>query len=173
MPRELLRSLSRSARQLRNAWYARPFSRVFADPRLWSLQRRLSARAFGVGLAICFVPLPVHLPLALALAMALRINVPMLVATVFIVNPLTAVPIYLAAFTVGCWLTGTPVTSFAFELSFDWLQHGLGPVWKPFLTGCLVCGAGCGLIGGFVFDRVWMWRVRQRYRARGGGSNVG
>lgn len=119
------------------------------------------------------MPLPIHVPLALALAMALRVSLPTLVATVFVVNPLTVVPLYAMAFTVGCWLTGTVPTDFAFELSFAWLQDGLGPVWKPFLIGCLACAVILGIAGTLALDRLWKWRVRQRYRARVGGSNPG
>lgn len=165
--------MSHSVQRLQGQWYARPFARAFADPRLWSLQRRSSTRAFGVGLAICFIPLPVHVPLALTLAMVLRVNLPTLVATVFLVNPVTVVPLYAMAFTIGCWLTGTAVTEFTFELSFAWLQDGLGPIWKPFLSGCLACAACFGITGTLVLDRLWKWRVRQKYRTRTGGSNPG
>lgn len=170
MLRNTIRQLGRRAQSLRDTWFARPFARVFVDPRLWSLQRRSITAAFGVGLLICFVPLPVHIPLALLLAMLLRLNVPVLLGTVFIVNPLTVVPIYYLAYVTGRTLLGQAPGEFRFELGWDWLQSGLGPIWKPFLLGCVVCGVVVGLVGWLLLDRIWRWRVQQKYRARGGRS---
>lgn len=124
-----------------------------------------------MGLGICFIPLPVHIPLAFMLAMLLRLNVPTLLGTVFIVNPLTVVPIYYLAYLTGRTLLGQSPGEFTFELSWDWLQNGLGPVWKPFLLGCVTCGVAFGVTGWLVLDRVWQWRVRKQYRTRGGRLN--
>lgn len=124
-----------------------------------------------MGLAICFVPLPVHIPLAVALAMLLRLNVPTLLGTVFVVNPLTIVPIYFFAYVTGRTLLGETPGDFRFELSWEWLQIGLGPVWKPFLLGCLTCSIVFGLAGWLVMNRLWLWRVRKKYRNRGRATN--
>ncbi|MEJ0040579.1 MAG: DUF2062 domain-containing protein [Gammaproteobacteria bacterium] len=137
------------------------------NPRLWSLQRRSVTSAFGLGLAICFIPLPVHLPLAVLIAIALQINVATLVGTVFLVNPFTVVPVFYTAYRVGSAALRVPVENFHFQLSFNWLQYGLGPVWKPFLLGCLICSIVAGLTGRIGLDLFWRWQVRrQRYRSR-------
>jgi uncharacterized protein (DUF2062 family) len=148
----------------------RIFGSRLADPRLWSLQRRAVTSAFGAGLAICFVPLPVHVPLAVLIAMVWRINIPAIVATVFLLNPLTAVPVYYLAYRVGTALIGAPPQGFAFELTWDWLRYGLGPVWKPFLLGCVVSAATVGVLGWLSLEWLWRWRVRNRYRTRTGAS---
>jgi uncharacterized protein (DUF2062 family) len=166
MPRETLKKLARQTQQVRDRWYARPFDRLLGDARLWSLQRRSVTLAFGAGLAICFVPLPVHVPLALLLAMLLRANLPTLVATTFLVNPFTALPAYFMAYSVGCMLLGTPPGQFQLELSWQWLQTGLGPLWQPLLVGCLSCAVIFGIGGALVLDRIWLWRVREKYRSR-------
>jgi uncharacterized protein (DUF2062 family) len=171
MPRNVIRQLGQYAQRTRDHWYARPFTHIFTDSRLWSLQRRNVTAAFGAGLAICFVPLPIHVPLALMTAMLWRLNVPTLVATVFLVNPLTALPTFYLAYTVGRLLLQLPPVPFQFELSWDWLQHGLGPLWKPLLVGCLVCAATVGISGRFLLDRFWMWRVREKYRTRGSDAS--
>lgn len=168
MIKPLIRRLGRQAYALRERWYARPFGHLFADARLWSLQRRSITGAFGMGLAICFVPLPAQIPIALVFAMLMRLNVPTIVATVFIVNPFTVVPIYFFAYLTGRTLLGQAPGEFVFEPSWDWLQYGLGPVWKPFLLGCLVCAVVCGIFGWLVTNQLWLWRVRQKYRSRGG-----
>ena len=68
MPRLLFRKITPRHETLRNHWALKPFSRFFGDPRLWSLQRRTVAPAFGAGLAICFIPLPIHIPVAMMVA---------------------------------------------------------------------------------------------------------
>lgn len=166
MPRRLLKKLTPHPGTLQNRWYLRVFGSRLSDPSLWSLQRRSVTSAFGAGLAICFVPLPIHLPLAALTAMAWRLNVPTIVATVFLVNPLTVVPIYYVAYRIGAAIMGTPNMRFAFSLSWDWLQRGLGPIWKPFLVGCLVCALGVGFAGRWGFELLWRWRVRTKYRNR-------
>jgi len=171
MIKPFIRQLGRQAQALRERWYARPFAHLFADTRLWSLQRRSITRAFGMGLAICFVPLPAQVPIALLFAVLLRLNVPTLIATVFVVNPFTVVPIYYFAYLTGRTLLGQPPGEFAFELSWDWLQNGLGPVWKPFLLGCLVCGAGSGVAGWLLTDQLWLRHVRKKYRGRSSAAN--
>ncbi|MGH8261609.1 MAG: DUF2062 domain-containing protein [Steroidobacteraceae bacterium] len=154
-------------------WYLRVFGAHLTDPRLWSLQRRGVTAAFGAGLAICFVPLPVHLPLAVLVAIVWRLNIPCVVATTWIVNPFTMVPVYYVAYRVGTAIIGATPHAFGFSLSWDWLQHGLGPMWKPFLTGCLACAIACGLAGWLGFELIWRWNVVRRYRDRRAASTAG
>jgi uncharacterized protein len=170
MPRRLLKKITPHPTTLRSRWYLRLFGERVTDPGLWSLQRRSVTAAFGLGLAICFIPLPVHLPLAVLLAIFGRVNVPTIVGTVFLVNPFTVVPVFYTAYRVGAAALRQPVHQFHFQLSFDWVQHGLGPLWEPFLFGCLVCGVTAGLVGWIGLELVWRWNVRKRYRTRRGSS---
>lgn len=166
MPRRILRKLSTKVHSLRDRWYFRPFRERLAAPALWSVQRRSITGAFAAGLAICFVPLPVHTPLALLLAILLRLNVSVIVATVWIVNPFTVVPIYFAAYRLGVLLLRWQPMPFEFTLSWDWLEHGLGPLWKPFLIGCAASAVICSSLGWFTLETLWRRRVRYRYRNR-------
>src|SRR5690554_1293238 len=127
MPRRFFRKITPRNETLRNHWAMRPFVRFLGDPRLWSLQRRTVAPAFGAGIAICFVPLPIHIPLAALIAIVCRINVPAIMVAIALVNPLTVVPVYFLAYKIGVLVTGAPPLAFAFEMSWDWVQHGLGP----------------------------------------------
>jgi uncharacterized protein (DUF2062 family) len=170
MPRRLLKKIMPSAHSLRTKWYLRVFGSRVTDPGLWSLQRRSVTLAFGIGLAICFVPLPIHLPLAVLLAITMRLNVPTIVGTVFLVNPFTVVPVFYTAYRVGCATLGLEPQRFRFKFDFDWLQYGLGPMWKPFLIGCLICALLAGLTGGIGLELLWRWRVRARYRTRRAAS---
>jgi uncharacterized protein (DUF2062 family) len=167
MLRQTLKKLMPSPGALQKQWFLRPFGPRITDPRLWALQRRAVTLAFGAGLAICFIPLPIHMIVAGILAVALRLNLPAIYTTIWIVNPLTAVPIYYAAYRVGALVTGSPLTSFNvgdFE-SFSALSS-LGVLWKPFLTGCLVCSIICGSFGWLGLELLWRWQVLKRRQRR-------
>ncbi|HVY79689.1 MAG TPA: DUF2062 domain-containing protein [Steroidobacteraceae bacterium] len=166
MPRRLLKKITPHPEKLQNRWFLKLFGSRVADPRLWSLQRRSVTAAFATGLAICFVPLPIHLPLAALLAIVARLNVPTIVGTVLLVNPVTVVPVFYTAYRVGCAVLDVAPQRFTFEFSFDWLQNGLGPMWEPFLLGCLICAGLAALTGWVGLELLWRWQVRSKYRAR-------
>jgi uncharacterized protein (DUF2062 family) len=171
MPRGLFRKITPRSETLRTHWALKPFGRFFADPRLWSLQRRTVTPAFGAGLAICFVPLPIHIPLAAITAIFCRIHVPTIMVALVVANPLTIVPLYLLAYKVGVIVTDARPSTFRFEMSWDWVQHGLGPMWKPFLVGCGLTGALIGLTGYALLDVLWRYNVRKRYRERAAANS--
>jgi uncharacterized protein (DUF2062 family) len=87
------------------------------------------------------------------------------------VNPVTIVPAYLLAYKVGVLVTGAQERSFKFHMSWDWVQHGLGPMWKPFLVGCGLTGALVGLVSYALVDIMWRYNVRKRYRERAGAAS--
>ena len=92
--------------QLQGHWLLRHFGERLLDPRLWALHRRAITGAFGVGIAICFIPLPVHLVVAVLIAIAWRLDVPAIYGTTLLVNPITVVPMYYLAYRVGAALLG-------------------------------------------------------------------
>jgi len=171
MPRGLFRKITPRAETLRTHWALRPFGRFFADPRLWSLQRRTVTPAFGAGLAICFVPLPIHIPLAAITAIFCRIHIPTIMFALLLANPLTVGPVYYLAYKIGVIVTRAPPIEMKFEMSWEWVQNGLGPMWKPFLVGCGLTGALFGLVGWAALDLLWRYNVRKRYRERAGSTN--
>ena len=107
-----------------------------------------------------------HFVVATLLAVWLRLNIPVIYATILMINPLTIVPVYYLAYRLGAFLLDLPPTGFAFQMSWDWLQNGLGPMWKPFLVGCLVCGVVGGVLGYMGLELAWRWRVASKYRTR-------
>jgi uncharacterized protein (DUF2062 family) len=153
---------------LQQQWFLRPFGSRIADPRLWVLQRRAVTTAFGAGLAICFIPLPVHMIVAGLLAVFLRLNVPAIYGTIFLVNPLTAVPVYYTAYRVGTLLMGVRPQAFDLHLGLDSFGTlaSLGALWKPFVAGCLVCGVIAGSFGFLALELLWRWQVLSRRHRR-------
>ena len=65
----------------------------------------------------------------------------------------TALPIGLGAHTLG-----------------PGCRFGLGPIWKPFLIGCLVCSIVAGVLGWGLLELFWRYNVRRRYRTRAWGA---
>ena len=67
---------------------------------------------------------------------------------------------------MGARLLHSKPHHFAFQLSWRWVEHGLGPVWKPFLLGCLVSAVVFGFLGRWILELVWRSAVRRRFRMR-------
>ena len=172
MPRRLIKRLCPSPASLKGHWFLRLFGSRLADPRLWGLCRHGVTAAFGAGLAICFIPLPVHFIVGTLVALLFRLNIPVIFGTVLLINPVTIVPVYYGAYRLGAFLLNSPTHHFHFHMSWDWLEHGLGPMYKPFLVGCLICGVVSGVLGYMVLELLWRWRVTARYRARHATSTV-
>jgi hypothetical protein len=108
----------------------------------------------------------VHLVLVVMAAIWWRLNVAVAIAGSYFVNPFTMVPVYYAAYRIGTLVLRYRPHHFVFHLSWNWLEHGLGPTWKPFLLGCLICGVICGLAGRFILEIIWREATMRRYRAR-------
>jgi uncharacterized protein len=167
MPRRLLQKIIPTPQMLRERWPLRIFGDRMADPQLWTLHRRAVTYAFGAGIAICFVPLPVHLLLTVAVALIWRLNIPVIYGTTWLfTNPFTAVPVYYLAYRVGVAVLGLHPQHFRFVADWHWFTHGLQPVWRPFLVGCLTCAIVGGILGWATLEVVWRYQVLSRYRTR-------
>ncbi len=166
MPRRLLQKITPDPQALRSLWFLKPFAERLGDPQLWALHRRNVTWAFACGLAICFIPLPVHLASACAVALLWRLNLPVVCGTTFLLNPFSAMPVYYMAYRVGAALWPGPRQHFHFVASWHWFTHGLLPVWKPFLLGCLVCALVFFWLGWITLEVLWRCHVVSRYRSR-------
>ena len=166
MPRRLVKQLAQWVATRRGRWYLRIFGARVTDPLLWSLNRHSITAAFGAGLAIAFIPLPVHTIGAVLAALYWRLNLPVVLVSTWVVNPFTVVPFYYGAYRLGALLLHRAPRPFAFQPSWRWLEHGLGPYWKPFLLGCLISAVVAGLLGRWGLELVWRSAVRRQFRLR-------
>jgi uncharacterized protein (DUF2062 family) len=166
MPRRFFKRLSRQRHTLHGRWFMRPFRALLENPAYWSVHRGNVTRAVALGLLIAFIPLPIHLPTVTVLALLLQVNIPVALATVFVSNPLTWVPQYYLCYWVGSRILGTRVHEFAFEMSWDWIQTSLLPIWKPFLLGCLVSGVAAALLGYVILGSLWHVTLVRKYHER-------
>ncbi len=165
-PRLVVKRLAQLLHERRHRWYLRLFGERLTDPHLWTMNRHAITAAFGVGVGVSFIPLPVHMVLAALAAVWWRLNLPVAIASVYLINPFTMVPVYFAAYRVGAVLLRYRPHHFEFHLTWNWLEHGLGPAWKPFLLGCLVCGIACGLAARLALECFWRYATMRRYHRR-------
>ncbi|MEJ5258679.1 MAG: DUF2062 domain-containing protein [Anaerohalosphaeraceae bacterium] len=72
---------------------------------VWRTDRRSIAGGMALGLFIAFTPtIPFQMTLAVIGALFLKVNLPIAMAACWITNPLTALPVYTAAWKVGKYL---------------------------------------------------------------------
>jgi hypothetical protein len=166
MPRRLFKPMSRQRHFWSERWFMRPFKLVLGNPAYWSLNRRNVTRAMALGLLLAFAPIPGHTILAGLLALALRLNVPAALTGTLLVNPFTMVPIYMFCYRVGRILLDLPPRRFNIEMSWEWLTHGLLPVWKPFLLGCAVVGTTTAIFGYILLGSIWHLQLVLSYHRR-------
>jgi uncharacterized protein (DUF2062 family) len=105
MPRHLIRKLTDRLRpavdRITHGPAVQRFAPALADPDLWHLNRRSTARAVAIGLFCGLIPGPLQVLGAIALCLWIRATFPLAVITTFYTNPLTIVPLYLVAYEYG------------------------------------------------------------------------
>jgi uncharacterized protein len=166
-----------------NRWLA-PFASTLLHPRLWHLNRRSAAGAVAVGLFCGLIPGPLQMVGAAIGALMFRVNLPLAMFTTLYTNPLTIVPLYVLAFTLGTFalsLVGVTTTGqFSpppeygadgllawIESLVDWLFR-LG---QPLAVGLLLLASLLALLGYMATRLAWRiyligaWRQRARPRA--------
>lgn len=165
-PKQLFERFMPDVDKVRDNKHLKLFGPTLLDPALWFLSRHSVAKAYLVGLICAFIPVPFQMVLAAAGAIWLRANLPISVALVWLTNPLTMPPMFYMAYKVGAWVSGAPEQEFSFELSMDWLMHGMANTWQPFLLGCGIIGVSAGIVGYCGIHLIWRAMVSWRWRSR-------
>jgi len=171
MPRRFFRKFAFKRDSLAALWWLAPFDRWLHDPELWGIRRRNVVPAFALGLFVCYMPFPGHMAIAGLLALAIRVNIPVAVASVWVSNPATMLPMFYAAYELGRTILGREPQPFDFELTFDWLFERFALVWQPLLLGSVLLGTLLSLAGYLVLEFAWRATIfdyisRRRQRRR-------
>jgi uncharacterized protein len=170
-----LKSITPARHALEKRWYLKPFTALVVDRGCWAFKRTRVINAFSLGLLIAFVPptplLPLHLTLCLVLGIVFRLNLPVLLATVFVSNPLTWFPQVAGSIWVGAKLMGMDLTPFLHVLHHHHLWMQVGQLWAPLLLGALVLGSIAAGSGYVLAQFAWRARVLYHLRRRRARSN--
>ena len=183
MARHLIRRLTRRLEPFVADITGHPWVRTYAprlaDPDLWHLNRRSTARAVAVGLFSGLIPGPFQVITAVLLSIGVRANFPLAAITTLYTNPFTIVPLYLVAYEYGTlFVHGTGHATPMPPPDFVWSTQYLGQVvaWmgelgKPLAVGVLMLALTLALVGWTVVRVGWRchavraWRRRARLRA--------
>ena len=158
-----LKTITPERHTLEKIWCLRPFASLVGDRGCWRFRRISVIRAFSLGLLIAFVPptpfLPLHLTLCAVLGILFRLNIPVLVATVFVSNPFTWFPQVAGSIWVGAKLMGLNLIPMLGEISHRNFRAELHQLWEPLLLGALVLGISAAAVGYVLAQCVWRARV--------------
>jgi uncharacterized protein (DUF2062 family) len=154
------------SQKIRDSKYLRILGPLSHNPNLWHLNRYSVATAFSIGFFCAWIPLPMHMLLAALLAVLFRANLPLAVSLVWVVNPITMVPLFFFAYELGAKLLGIPIQHFHFEMSFEWLLESMHIYAEPLGLGCLVLGTLNALLGNIFVRVVWRHQVVKHWKQR-------
>ena len=173
-----LQSVTPDRSTLEQHWCLKHFAAVMLDRRCWAFNRTSVSRSFALGLFIAFIPptpLPVHLTACALLGVFFRLNLPVLVATVFVSNPFTWLPQVAGSLWVGTKLLGWDVMPFLRAIRHHTLWADFGLLWPPLLLGALVLGLIAAASGYVLAQAAWRARIiyqLRRRRARSSGRSI-
>jgi uncharacterized protein (DUF2062 family) len=127
------------------------------------------AAAFAVGVYIAFHPLfGLHTLMALGIAFAFRLSRAAVLVGIYVNNPWTIAPMYLAGTTLGCWILGVPLDGLArIEWDLDNLAFyrlllvSLRPYLWPYVLGNTILGIVCGALAYVVMRSILERRARR------------
>lgn len=169
-----LKRITPDRHTLEKLWCLRPFKTLVLDRGCWTFHRHSVTRAFAVGLFIAFIPptpLPVHIVTCVILGVLFRLNLPVLIATVFLSNPLTWLPQVAGSIWVGAKLLGMDLVPVLHELHHRHPWRHIGELWAPLLLGALVLGLTAAAAGYVLAQLAWRAHVLYQLRRRRARSN--
>ncbi len=156
-----------------NRWLA-PFANSLLHPRLWHLNRHSAAGAVAVGLFCGLIPGPLQMLGAALCSLVFRVNLPLALLTTLYTNPVTIIPLYIAAFGIGRFALGSKgefVSPPAYDMHdpLGWMRamsdwtYGLG---APLALGLVILASSLALIGYFSVKAAWRWHLVRVWRRR-------
>lgn len=144
------------------------------QPRLWHLNRHSAASGVAIGMFCGLIPGPFQMLGAAIACIVARANLPVALATTFYTNPLTIVPLYLCAFTIGRFVTGSeahfvmPPEKGALTV-WEWcgsLTHWLLGLGEPLAVGLVVLATVLAVASYFIVKILWAMHLRRVIKQR-------
>ena len=166
MPKNIIKRFLPHHSKIREHKHLRHLGERLHDPNLWHLNRHSVSSAVAVGLFVSYMPVPLQMLVAAFFSIWFRTNLPIATITVWISNPITIPPMFYFAYQVGAALLGRPEKEVTFELSFEWLTHGLVTIWQPLLLGSFLLGSLFAVIGYFSMQLAWRMMVVRKWKHR-------
>ncbi|MDY6840543.1 MAG: DUF2062 domain-containing protein [Pseudomonadota bacterium] len=139
---------------------------ILHEPNLWHINRHSVARAFLIGIWLCFIPMPFQMLAAAFCAVWFNANLPLSVVLVLISNPLTMPPIFYFNYKVGAWVLGRPVLSFEFELSWSWISEQMLDIGLPLYLGSLIVATASACLAYLIIQYLWRRKIRSDWQRR-------
>jgi len=132
------------------------------------------ALAVSIGVFIAWFPIfGTHTALVFFLSWLLRLNPAVMLASTFVNNPFTIIPLYLSGFYVGLLFTGTAIpSSLSFDMTTDTMMELAKVFVLPFIVGNLIVGIVVAVPAYFLALRgVKSYRARKATQAITANSN--
>jgi uncharacterized protein (DUF2062 family) len=187
MPRKYFRKFLPSQQSVKDNRYLAVFGTTLHHHNLWHLHRRSVAGGVAVGLFCGLIPGPLQMLGAAILALVIRVNLPVALLTTLYTNPITIVPLYLVAYELGAWVTGTGAGAMPksypefgdvpFSQWIPALVDWVSSLGKPLLVGLPLLALILAVTGYFAVLGLWRlyysvkWRRRRAARAGGRGPD--
>lgn len=172
--RKLIRKYLPHPDSLRDKRIFRLFGNSLLHPRLWHVNRHSAAGGLAVGLFCGMIPGPLQMLGAAILCAIFRVNLPLALIGTLLSNPLTIVPLYMVAFMIGRFVTGSDA---AFsppaelgdigmsELMRAWLDWILS-LGKPLFIGLPLLALALAAAGYFAVKLCWQIHTRHAWQRR-------
>ncbi|MFB6349072.1 DUF2062 domain-containing protein [Moraxella sp. ZJ142] len=181
MPKNKIKAWLPTPEKLRENRLVAMFAPFLTDPRLWQMNRGSLNRAVYVGVLAAFFPLPGQMPLAIIGSLIFRANIPMAVALTWITNPLTAIPVFWLAYSLGAALLGEPILGIRAigmiltDLTLWMTADGANPLdhhkifsWQAMVLGLVLSAIITSVVLGMAFRLFWHYRTIKDWQARHG-----
>lgn len=175
VPKKYFRKFLPDHETIRQSRWIRPFGSWLHHPNLWHLHRRSVAGGVAAGLFCGLIPGPFQMIGAAILSVLFRVNLPVAMFTTLYTNPFTILPLYVAAYELGAFVTGHESGIAAPRLALpemDWTNwYTVLPDWllslgKPFAVGLPLLALILAVVGYFAVRVLWYWMVMREWNKR-------
>lgn len=145
-------------------------------PRLWHMHRGSVSLGLAIGAVTGLIPGPVQILMAILISIPVRANVLAAAAGTFVTNPLTFIPLYMLAFSMGTLVTGESMRhlvppDLAFTWSAPWqvvpaMFHWFVSLGPTLLVGLGMLAVVLALVAYFGSRVVWHLVVAKAWQTR-------